>query len=96
MLGQYTTDEGYILTAYGAAYLDTGLQIEDPEGEIVYNCPCELAGDSYGYNPPKGLDWDEWQEQGGEGVPWSPKEWETTLRELWERGDYDYFVEQNL
>lgn len=79
MLGQYTTDEGYVLTAYGVGYMDYGLSIENPEGDSIFNCPFELSSECYGVNPPEGLDWEEWQEQGGEGVPWSSEEWKSAL-----------------
>lgn len=49
MLGTYTTHDGFTLTAYGACYSDYGLKIEKG-GETLFNSPCYLAGDSYGFN----------------------------------------------
>ena len=88
MLGEITTDEGYIITAFSTMYMDWGLRIVGPDGkEVLYN-PCYLSNDSYGNkpNPAKYEDWDDAEAASLNGeddafVPWTQADWEEALRD---------------
>jgi hypothetical protein len=48
----YTT-EGYTFEVYSSGYVDWGLRVtRDSDGEVIFNSPCELCNESYGWNPP--------------------------------------------
>lgn len=99
MLGTYTTEDGFKLTAFGTLYMDYGLEISNAEtGKQLYYSPCCLSNESFGRKPHPRFD-DDWDaadeaELNGETdafVPWEEADWVERLKD-----EADQFIEAYL
>jgi hypothetical protein len=78
MIAEHKTEDGWTLTVYSSLYMDWGLTITRPDGSELMTNPHCLSCESYGVNPPDGMDWDEAIREGVAytlAVPWTEAEW---------------------
>lgn len=80
MAHSYTTPDGHEITVYSTCHYDWGLQICNPEGEAIFDCPAYIENSSCGWKLPEGYE-GEWDEYEGEMEEWSEEEWQEYLKD---------------
>jgi len=100
MLGQHTTSDGFVLTAWDTLYLSYGLTISKDGKELFSNPHC-LSIEAYGSKPSaKYEDWDEAMEASENGdddafVAWDADDWQKEIAEAADSLIEAYIVENN-
>jgi len=87
MIAEYMDPGGFRFKVFNSEHMDFGLEISNPDGDVVYSSPCALSYESYGLKPHwkyRHLDDAIEAEKNGDErafVLWTDSDWKKCLKE---------------